>query len=111
MQAHAYRAPRAAAARPPLVSAPRPVFCPRAAPRRVALRVSALAAGQSDHTVRVRGSPQQVSFFVSDAAAWPAWSPITKKGVKLGVATDLIRKGSKFELQQNLWGVLSYTML
>jgi hypothetical protein len=104
MQAATRRAapPRAAAAAPQLH---RP-----AAPRRARLRVAALAAGASDHTVRVRGDPGRVSFFFADVAAWPAWSPVTKAAVKLGAAGDPIARGSRFELQQNLWGVLSYKM-
>lgn len=84
---------------------------PRATPRTPRLRVVALQAGTADHTGRVRGDAQRVSWYVSDLTTWPAWSPITKSAVKLGVATDPVKRGSKFELKQELWGVLAYDML
>jgi hypothetical protein len=35
---------------------------------------------------------------------------VTKGAVKLGVASDLVERGCKFELKQELWGILSYPM-
>lgn len=61
-----------------------------AAPRRAALQVRAIQAGAHDHTARVRGNAQLVSWYCSDVASWPEWSPITKRAVKVrrGVAAQ-----------------------
>ncbi|GBF91196.1 hypothetical protein Rsub_04865 [Raphidocelis subcapitata] len=90
----------AAAARP----APRPHPGRGRAP---GARVLALAGG--DATVRVRGDPSRVSFYVSDLTSWPAWSPTTKAATQLGVAGAPVARGTRFELQQRL-GPLAFPM-
>jgi hypothetical protein len=87
-------------------AAPAPPRPPRARARR--LHVS---AGVTDQTARVCGDPERVCFLVSDVASWTAWSPITKKADKRGPPADQIQVGTRFELQQELFGVYSFTML
>lgn len=92
------------------LSAPRRLAVPRAPMRRP--RAVLVRAGASDHAARVRGDAAQVCFFCSDLTAWPAWSPITKSAVKLGNQAQPIQKGTRFELQQELFGgVMAYSML
>ncbi|KAI8471597.1 MAG: hypothetical protein J3K34DRAFT_520416 [Monoraphidium minutum] len=91
-------------------AAPARALAPRRGRARC-VRPAAIQAGAADHTARVRGDAALVSYYCSDLAAWPAWSPITKAAVKVGVATDGVEAGAKFELKQELWGVLSYPML
>jgi hypothetical protein len=105
-------AARLAPAAPRRRAAPLTAAAAASRPRRgAALRVEALAAGAADHTVRVRGDPGRVSFYCADLAAWPAWSPVTRSAVKLGAAGEPVARGSKFELEQSLWGVLTYKMM
>jgi hypothetical protein len=114
MQAHRAAAaagrarPAGAAAASASAAAARRASRPAPPPRRPCVRA---AAGASDQTARVRGDAARVCFAVADVAAWPEWSPVTKAALKLGPPAEPIKEGTRFELEQELFGVYSYTML